>query len=802
MEGRELMLIVCSYIQAAASASGGSSGSPVVELSGNVVALQAGGRSDGAATDYFLPLDRPWRALECIKRGEPVTRGTIQTQWLLKPFDEARRLGLPTNWESEVRAKFPKETGMLVAEVVLPQGPAHTKIEEGDVLIKVNGEFLTQFTKLDEILDENVGSEVKLLLNRGGIDQEIIVTIGDLHSITPDRFVNVAGASFHDLSYQQARYHAVSIKGNGVYCASSSSTFRVEVGTLIQTVDNKPTPDLASFIEVMKDIPDRKRVVVTYKNLKDMHTLSTGIFYIDRHWHSKMTMAIRNDTTGLWDYKKLFGPLPPEKPTPSTGSFSKMKGYANQAAVDVIRSFVRVSVTIPLKLDGYPWSNPYSGWGLVVDAEAGLVITSRAIVPSDLSDVSITIADSIIVDAKVVFLHPLQNYAIIQYDPQLVQAPVKSATLATKPIKQGEETIFFGFNQNQTPVAVNTAVSEVSSVTIPASATMPRYRAVNLDAVCVENQISERCGSGVLVDKDGTVQALWLTYVGDRRDGKDSVYRLGMATPALLPVLEQIKSGKKPNLHILNLETHPLQMFEARIRGVPDEWVQRVHSESDKHQLFMVRKLDADNPENGFQEGDIILTLNGQLVTSVADFDVMYNADVLDAVIVRKKTQMELEVPTVLTTDLETDRAVMFCGAIIQAPHHAVRQQISKLHSKVYCGGRVQGSPAYMYGLAPTNFITHVNGVSTQNLDEFVAEASKIPDNTYFRLKLMTFDNLPWVITMKKNEHYFPMQEFIRDASVREGWKRITYEDGKAKEDEGDIPDGAEEAQAVVETME
>ena len=101
------------------------------------------------------------------------------------------------------------------------------------------------------------------------------------------------------------------------------------------------------------------------------------------------------------------------------------------------------------------------------------------------------------------------------------------------------------------------------------------------------------------------------------------------------------------------------------------------------------------------------------------------------------------------------------------------------------------GSPAYMYGLAPTNFVTHVNGVPTHDLDAFVKEASKIPNNTYFRLKLMTFDKLPWVITMKKNEHYFPTQEFVKDERQREGWRRVIYKDGKVKEGEGDMPDGA-----------
>ena len=242
-----------NYIQAAAAASGGSSGSPVVNLDGYAIALQAGGRADGAATDYFLPLDRPLRALECIRREEPVSRGTIQTQWVIKPFDECRRLGLTAECEAEIRRGFPKETGMLVAEVVLPEGPADHKIEEGDVLVKVNGKLLTQFVPLDDILDSSVGGKVKILVQRGGEDVEVDIDVGDLHAITPDRFVSVAGGSFHNLSYQQARLYAIAVKG--VYVCEAAGSFRfenTESGWLVESVDQKKTPDLETFIEVMR----------------------------------------------------------------------------------------------------------------------------------------------------------------------------------------------------------------------------------------------------------------------------------------------------------------------------------------------------------------------------------------------------------------------------------------------------------------------------------------------------------------------------------------------------------------------
>ena len=245
-----------NYIQAAAAASGGSSGSPVVNIRGFAIALQAGGRADGAATDYFLPLYRPQRALESIQQGRPVTRGTVQTQWLLRPFDECRRLGLTSEWEAIVREKAPQETGLLVAEIILPEGPADGKLEEGDVLLQVDGELLTQFVRLDDILDSKVGQSVKLLVQRGGQDVQVECSIGDLHAITPDRFVTVAGGSFHNLSYQQARLYAIAVKG--VYLCEAAGSFKLEntvSGWIIDTVDKRPTRNLDEFVEVMKTVP-------------------------------------------------------------------------------------------------------------------------------------------------------------------------------------------------------------------------------------------------------------------------------------------------------------------------------------------------------------------------------------------------------------------------------------------------------------------------------------------------------------------------------------------------------------------
>lgn len=40
----------------------------------------------------------------------------------------------------------------------------------------------------------------------------------------------------------------------------------------------------------------------------------------------------------------------------------------------------------------------------------------------------------------------------------------------------------------------------------------------------------------------------------------------------------------------------------------------------------------------------------------------------------------------------------------------------------------------------------------------------------------MTFDNVPWVATMKKNEHYFPTIEYVKDSTEPLGWRKTIHE--------------------------
>ncbi|KAF5689883.1 serine protease [Fusarium denticulatum] len=765
------------YFQANASASGGSSGSPVVNVDGHGIALQAGGRTDGS-TDYFLPLDGPLRALKQIQRGEKVKRGEIQTVFKLKPFDECRRLGLSPEWESVLRKSFPGEDNVIVAMDVLPEGPSDEKLKEGDILLKINGDLVTQFLRLNEIFDSNIGKTVRILVQRDGQDVEVDILVQDLCEITPDRFVTVGAACFHDLSYQIAQRYFLPCRG--VYVSKSGPFHPTHDNyIMVDSVNHKKTPDLDAFVQVMKDIPDRARVAIKFWYVWEPQTVRTAVVPIDRHWFQRMKMFKRNDTTGVWDVEVLAEPLPAIRPPRLSASFDALEHIAQREIAEIARSFVHVRFSSPVLIDGQS-ARIKLGMGLVVNADRGYVIVSRTVVPTKLCDIELTFADSVLVPGKVVFLHPAHHYAIIQYDPSLVDAPVKSAIFSTERISQGAPTFFVGHNDCDEMVYASTAVTKV----IPLEReppNPPRGRPVNVDRIDVETRIGNHCGSGVLIREDGVVQALWVVY--EMEDLDEACF--GLSSQAIAPIAEKLSQGIVPTLRSLSIELEAVTMIEARVMGVAEEWIEKVQSKSSSdRRLFMVKRGPKQLPGQP-GEGDVLLTLDDKLITQLHDVDVMYWKESLDVVAVRNGEQISFKAHTVSEDEFETSRVVNFCGLTAQKPHRTVRQSIKKLPSEVYITSWFIGSPANLYNVYATTFITHIDNKPTPDLESLVGIIASIPDKTYFKIKMMNYTGTPSVVTIKKDERYWPTVEWLRDDTHVEGWKRVTYENGEVIQGEG-----------------
>lgn len=246
-----------NYIQGSAMTSGGSSGSPVIDIDGNVVALNAGSFTN-ASIALFLPLEQPVKALKHVLKKEAVPRGTMEMKWVLQPFHECQTLGLTDEWITKVQLEAPDETSMLVAKSVLPGGPAESKIQEGDVLLTAHGKIVTRFNDLTDILDANVSKEIHISIQRGNEEIDAVVKVEDLHAITPDSYLFVAGSTFHNFSYIQAQRYRLPVRESGVYLCDADGSFEFGSGAhLILSIDGKPTNDLDTFQDVIQSIPGK-----------------------------------------------------------------------------------------------------------------------------------------------------------------------------------------------------------------------------------------------------------------------------------------------------------------------------------------------------------------------------------------------------------------------------------------------------------------------------------------------------------------------------------------------------------------
>ena len=176
------------YLQAASGTSGGSSGSPVIDLAGDVVALNAAANRN-TASSFFLPLARVAHALERLRRGEPIARGGLETLFAQRPFRELARLGLDDDTEARARRRDPRTTGLLQVQQVIPGGAADGALEAGDVLVGVAGRLVTGFVELEALLDARVGRSVTLEVIRDGRRLELAATVADLHALAPDAFL-------------------------------------------------------------------------------------------------------------------------------------------------------------------------------------------------------------------------------------------------------------------------------------------------------------------------------------------------------------------------------------------------------------------------------------------------------------------------------------------------------------------------------------------------------------------------------------------------------------------------------------
>ena len=277
-------------------------------------------------------------------------RGTLETEFIHKPFAELRRLGLTRETEARVRAAYPKQTGLLVVEQVIPESAAAEKLEPGDILVEVEGKLVAEFVPLAAALDSAVGREIRVAIERGGERLEHSLPVGDLHEITPAEYIEYGDGVFHKLSYQQARhfYRAV----NGVYVANPGYVFgkaAIPRGAIVTGIGSEAVENLDDLQRVLESLPDDAQVPVRFVSFDDPQSERQRIINNDRSWFPAVRCH-RDDQNGLWPCDDLAASPPPEPVTPREGTTFPRQ---TERHVQVIQqSLVLVNFDMPYTVSG------------------------------------------------------------------------------------------------------------------------------------------------------------------------------------------------------------------------------------------------------------------------------------------------------------------------------------------------------------------------------------------------------------------------------------------------------------------
>lgn len=738
------------YYQAASNTSGGSSGSPVIDVSGRVVALNAGGRTE-AASSFYLPLDRVERALDLVREGREVPRGSLLTTFSWEAWQDVDRLGLSEATEARVRATFPSHSGMLVVSRVLPGGPADGKLRPGDVLVSLDGRLVDGFVDLEAVLDASVGGRVTLGLERLGAAVEVELAVTDLASVTPATYLEVGRAVLHELSYQVARSFELPVAG--VYVATPGFLLApggVGATHLITHVDGVPVPTLDAAQRELEAKADGQRVRVRHAPAGQIREVREAIVTMDRTWFP-MRRCTLEPASGRWPCAD--SPPPPPRPDPAPVT-ATLPTTGDRTARRVAQALVLAEFQIPYSTAGVAGTT-FVGTGVVFDATRGLVLVDRDTVPVALGTLSLTFGGTVRVPGEVVWLHPQHNVAVVRYDPADVGGlDVGEIALETRWPKKGEKLRLVGLDRTGALVSDEGEVERVDALGIEPSST-PRYRAINVEAISLARV--DVSSGGVLLDRKGRAVALWASFFYPER--KDAFF-YGLPGAYLADALAELRAGRTPVVRELGVELRLRSLADARERGLSDDRLRElVGTGVDSPWALEVVRVDASTPAAGLlRETDLLLLADGRPLSRMRDIAGLLDQDATHLLVLRDGVETQVPLPLARRSGEGVREVLLWAGTIVHAPHEAIALDKGQPQHGAYVGWYWYGSPGVRDGVRPTRRIVRVDDQEIADLDAFVAAVTDRDPSRPVVLTLVDLDGTTQVRAVEQDLDYWPTE--------------------------------------------
>lgn len=738
------------YIQAASGTSGGSSGSPVIDIEGRAVALNAGGQVR-AQSSYFLPLERVRRALALVQEDRPVPRGGLLTTFEQLPYDELRRLGLGEEAEADARAAFPESAGLLVVRSTLQGSAASSELTPGDILLRVEDEEFPDFLRLEAVLDDSVGQPVRLLIERRGRVIEAVIEVSDLHAVTPRDYIAFGGAFLHPTSYQQARHFNVPL--NTIYVAQPGYLLglaSIENGSILREINGRPLQTLDDVEQAVSVLGHEDVAQIRYSTPRNPRADQLRSARTGRGWFAAERCR-QGEASQDWSCRPLASTPPAQPPEPR---MTQPRDFDDARLRRIAPSLVHVRFDMPYVVSAVNGQH-YYGAGLIVDTERGWVVVDRNTVPETMGDAVLTFNGTLEVTARVAAIHPVHNLAVLQYDPTLLgDTPLKAATFAPRTPRAGEEIFLAGFRPDLEPVIRSYEAGDLKLINL-APSNFGAFREANLEILEVENADIQI--SGVLLDSRSRVVALWSSFASGSRNRPNEVVA-GLPIEHVQVMLDHLR--REASWRSLEVEWQRAPLSVALRRGLPEDWRLKVEEhDSERRQVLLVSRTVAGTPAaEHARPGDLLLTVNGRMATRPREVErAVAGLPVAELLVWRNGEEVQLNFDTVELGWKGLQEVLFWAGALIQEPQRGMAAQLAIRPQGVTIQHYTYGSPAHRY-LLPIRYlqITGLDGQPVPSLDEFAAALEKAGNKPIIRVEGITPTGATKVATVKLDPGYWP----------------------------------------------
>jgi S1-C subfamily serine protease len=426
---------------------------------------------------------------------------------------------------------------------------------------------------------------------------------------------------------------------------------------------------------------------------------------------------------------------------------------------------VVVTFDLPYTVSGVA-DRHYYGTGVIVDTERGYVVVDRNTVPVGIGDVTVTFAGSLEVKAKIEQLHPLHNLAIVSYDPAAIgDTPVRQVQFNTDAVKSGDDVLVVGIKSDHRLVYQESTVASVDPLMLPLSRTL-RFRDSNIEGISLVNGPADF--DGVLVDNRGRVLATWSSFVV-QTGGESAQFNRGISSELVREFVRTVQSEKP--FYSLEAEFVYAPLFAARNMGVSEDWLNRLEKNNPvrRRALSVTRLVAGSNAAEVLRNGDIVMAVDGQVVTSFRALENAVQKPAVELTIWRNGEEIQMTIQTASLSGLGIDRAVSWAGALLQDPHRQMAAQRGIEPYGVYVAFFSYGSPATRYGLWAGRRVIEIDETPTPNLQAFVDAVKGKQDQESVRIKTVTWTGAIEVITLKLDNQYWPAYEIRR---TDDGWVR------------------------------